>query len=249
MASARIQYPAAAFLAAFLSFGLLTPCLADMKVTKAVTTTVGDEKTIFIQTIYWTKTKMRTDEPAGRVIITDLDTKTVTVIVPKEKRYARETFEDLKKREAAVSEQLREAKVSARETGQKRTIDGYPCEKLILKAGPMEVEVWVTKKITPDPAVSEFNKKFLDLTRDIKTLNFEGQMRAALEKYNAYPYLTIIEVPLPFAKKTQRTESKVKRVSFDKIDPSVFAVPAGYERITVPEPSAEEEEPPPPPTG
>jgi hypothetical protein len=221
-----------------LSFGLRWACLADMTVTKEVTNTVGDKKTTFDQTTYWTKTRMSTDDPSGKIVIIDVDAKTITILDPKEKKYIQDSFEDVKKREAAVPEQVRKQitgmKVSVRETGQKRTIDGYPCEKLVLTAGPTEITVWATKKITIDPVVAAFDKEFLALTRDIATLALQAKVRAVFEKRNVYPYVTIVEVPLPFAGQTQTSESKLKKVDYEKVDPSVFAVPSGYERITVP---------------
>ncbi len=208
-----------------------------MTVTQEVTTVLGPGgagKSTLIQNLYWTKSKARAGIPSGGIAITDLDKKTFTIINTKQKTYIEESFEDLKKREADLPAEFSDIKLSVQETREKKTIGGYPCEKLVFKIGPTEITVWVTKKITIDAAVIEFNKKFLELTKDVKMLNVEGNMRAEFEKRKAYPYLTIIEIPLPFAGKTQRIESKVKKVSYEKIDPSVFAVPADYKKATFP---------------
>jgi len=222
-------------LAALISLGLLTASFADMTVKQEISTTVGDRKTTLTQTVYWTKTKMRMDHPAGMIMITDLYSKMMTVLNPKAKSYTRRSFDQIKKEEDRLPAEVRELKFSVRKTNEKKTIDGYPCEKLVLKAGPMEIVVWITRKIAIDPAVSEFNKKFLELTKDIKTLNIQGKMRAAFEENEGYPYLTIVEMALPFAGKTQKTESKVKDVSYEKIKSSVFAVPDGYKETPLPQ--------------
>ncbi len=222
-------------LAAFLTFGLQTASVADMTVTQEITSTLGKEKSTSTQNIYWTKSKMRTGHPAGMISIVDLDAKTMTILNPKAKSYTRRSFDEIKKDEAGVPEQVRDAKLSVRETGEKKTVDGYSCEKLVLKIGPTEITVWATNDIKIEPALSEFNKKFLELTKDIKILNIQGQMRAVFEEKKVYPYLTVIEVSMPFGGGTQRTESKVKKVSYDKIDASVFAIPAGYKETPLPQ--------------
>ncbi len=235
MTSRRIAHLAAAIaLVGLLWFALETAAVADMTVTQEVTTTVGDQKTTQTQTLCWTKNKAKSGMPDGGMVVTDLDKKTFTIINAKEKMYIVQTFDDMKQREALIPAEMRDMKLSVNETGEKKTIDEYPCEKLILKTGPAEITVWVTKKIGIDPAVVEFNKTFLELTKDIKMLNVEAQMRAEFEKRNAYPYLTIVEIPLPLAGKTQRVEAKVKKVSYDKIDASVFAVPEGYKPMELP---------------
>lgn len=221
-------------LAALFLSGLQTPSLADMTVTQEVTTTLGGKKTTHTQTLYWTKSKARAGMPSGGIVIMDLDTKTFTILNIAGKTYTKQSFEDLKKAEASLPAEMREMKLSVSETGEKKTIDGYPCEKLSLKMGPTEITVWITKKIAIDPAVTEFNKKLLELTKDIKTLAMQARMQAEFEKRKAYPYLTVIEIPLPFAGKTQRMESKVKKVSYEKIAPSVFAIPTGYKKMVFP---------------
>jgi len=227
-------------LAAFIAFGLRTAALSDMTVTQEVTRTVGDSKTTTTQTTYWTKTKMRTDHLAGFIIITDIESETVTAVNPKEKTYVPSKFGDLQDVEAALSPKSAGIQFSVRETGEKKTIDGYPCEKLVLTVGPIEIVAWITSKIAIDPSVTEFNKKLLDLTRDIKLLNAQAQMQAAFDKHKAYPYLTIIEVSPPLADKAGRMETKVKKVSYKKIDPSVFAIPSGYKKLAVPSMPAQE---------
>jgi len=233
MSTKGIQYPVflVMVLSAFLS---RTPVAADMTVVREVTTTIGKTKSTFTQTIYFTKSKMRTNEPSGTIIITDLDSKMVKVLNPRQKTYIQDTFDDVKKREARLPAKIRKARLSVRETGEKKTIDEYPCEKLVFMTGPSEVEVWITPKITPDPAMVEFNSKFRELTKGLKTFELHGQMGAAFEKRKAYPYLIVIESPVPFGKGTEKTESKVKSVSFDKLDESVFAVPKGYRKTAPP---------------
>lgn len=235
MAVRKTVHRALAIVVVFLfSFAFQTESLADMTITKEITTTVGGKKTASPQIIYFGKSKMRTDDPSGLITITDLDAKAMIVLNPKEKTYTQESFDDVKKLEAGLPREVKEAKLSVQEAGEKQTIDGYPCEKLILGVGPSRIEVWITTKIAVDPAVVEFDEKFLKLTRDVKTLNLQGRMRAAFEDRKAYPYLTVIEMPLAFAKGTQRTESKVKKVSYEKIDPSVFTVPSEYRKVAVP---------------
>lgn len=235
MTSKRIVHLAMAFaVAALFSSGFQTASLADMTVTQEITTTVGDSKTTFTQAIYCTKTKMKSADPSGMVIIIDLEKKAFTILNPKEKSYMEQTLQDMKEAEAGLPAEIREMKLSVRETGEKKTIDGYPCEKLVFKAGEMDIAVWMTKKITFDAAVTEFDKKFLELTKDIKALNIQARMRGEFEKRKGYPYLTIIEIPLPLAGKTQRMESKVKKVSYERIDASVFEVPAGYKPMAIP---------------
>jgi hypothetical protein len=225
-------------LVVLLSMGLQSVCVADMTVVKEVTRRMDGEKSTFTQTTYWTKSKMRTDDPSGRVIITDLDREGILILVPKEKKYLEQSFEDVKKRQAALPEHVKKEimgmKVSVRETDEKRTIDGYPCQKLIIKAGPRDITVWITKKIAIDPVVLEFDKKLLKLTKGIRSLSIQAEVRAVLEKRNAYPYITLAEAPLPFAGKTETSESKLKKVEYEKVDPSVFAIPADYERIVLP---------------
>jgi hypothetical protein len=220
--------------AVLFSLALETTSFADMTVTNTITVTVGEKTTLFTQTMYWTKSKMRTTDPSGRIMITDLDSKTIIVLMPQEKRYIRDSFDEVKKREAMLPKEIREAKLSVRETGEKRTIDGYPCEKLVFETGSAEITNWVTKKIALDPALKEFNKKFFSLTEDIKTFHLGAQMNAAVEKRGAYPYLVISDMRLPFAGTTQRTESRVKKVSYEKIEASLFAVPEDYKPLVLP---------------
>lgn len=211
--------------------------LADMTVTQEVTVQTGDKRTTSGGTVYWTATKKKDYDSQGNTAITDLDAKTATVLHPHEKTYTVITFDEMKEQEASLPEDMRsigEAKVSVEETGEKRTLDGYPCERLVLKVGPTAITVWVTKQIKVDPAVIEFNKKFLQLTKEIKTLNIQAQMQAAFSQRNLYPYLTIIEVPLLNGGK-QTVRSRVKQVSYEKIAPSVFAIPEGYKEEAPPQ--------------
>jgi len=216
-----------------VSLGLQIASFADMTVTQDVTSTVGDKKTTSTMTTCWTKTKKRTDHPGGMISITDLDSKTITVLKPKQKRYIQQSFQDAEKQEDAFPAMLREAELSVSETGEKKTIDGYPCEKLVFTVGPAEITAWITKKIAIDPAMVEFDRKFLELTKGLRGLNLKAQLQAALDKRNALPYLTIIE-DHPSPNKTLRSELKVKKVSYEKIEPSVFAIPSGYEKVTLP---------------
>ncbi len=217
-----------------LAFAFQTLALADMTVVREVTNIIGKTKSIFTQVIYFTKTQMRTNEPSGKIIITDVASKTVTVLDPNQKAYIQETFDDVKKREAGLPAKVRKATLTVLETGEKKTIDEYPCEKLVFKTGPSEVETWITPKIVLDPAMIEFNSKFRELTKGLKTFELHGQMAATFEKRKAYPYLIIIESPIPFGKGTQRTESKIKKVSYEEVDASVFAVPKGYKKAPPP---------------
>jgi hypothetical protein len=232
MRSKRVVRLAAAFtVLALVGGAFYATGFADMTVTQEIVITVGEKKSTSTQTTYWTKSKMRLSDPAGRIIITDLDKKTMMILDPKAKGYLEQTFDEMKEQFAAMKDRLEEMKLSVTETGEKKTIDGKPCEKYIFTIGPTETSVWMTKKIEVDPAVTGFNDAFLEATKDIRVLNIQGQMRDAIKKYKAYPYLTTIEVELPFAGETQRTESKVKKVSYEKIDPSVFTIPAGYSKI------------------
>lgn len=224
-------------LAALTSLALQTAPRADMTVTQEVTVQTGEKRSTSGGTVYWTATKKRDYDSHGNITITDLDTKTMTVLDPKEKAYAVITFDEMKEREASLPEKLRpirEAKLSVQETGETRTLDGYPCERLVLKVGPTAITVWVTDKIKVDPALVEFNTKFLELTKEIKTINIQAQMQAAFAERNVYPYLTIIEMPLLKGDK-QIVRSRAKEVSYEKIDPSVFAIPEGYKEEAPPE--------------
>lgn len=214
---------------------------ADMTVTQEVTVQTGEKRTTSGGTVYWTATKKRDYDSHGNIAVTDLDAKTATVLHPQEKTYTVITFDEMKEQEASLPEDMRsisEAKVSVEETGEKRTLDGYPCERFVLKVGPTAITVWVTKQIKVDPAVVEFNKRFLQLTKEIKTLNIQAQMQAAFSQRNLYPYLTIIEVPLLNGGK-QIVRSRVKEVSYEKIAASVFAIPGGYKEEAPPERSPE----------
>lgn len=220
-----------------LALVLQTAPRADMTVTQEVTVQTGEKRTTSGGTVFWTATKKRDYDSHGNITITDLDAKTATVLDPNEKTYVVITFDEMKEQEAALPEDLRsirEAKVTVLETGEKRTLDGYPCERLVFKVDSTAINVWVTGKIKVDPAMSEFNKKFLELTKDIKTLNIQAQMQAAFAERNVYPYLTIIEIPLLKGDK-QILRSRVKEVSYEKIDPSVFAIPEGYKEEALPE--------------
>ena len=221
----------------FLALVLQTAPRADMTVTQEVTVQTGDKRTSSGGTVYWTAMKKRDYDSHGNITITDLNTRTMTVLDPKEKTYAVITFDEMKEREASLPENLRpvrDAKVSVQETGETRTLDGYPCERLVLKVGPTAITVWVTKQIKVDPALVEFNTKFLELTKEVKMLNIQARMQAAFSERNVYPYLTIIEMLLLKGDK-QIVRSRAKEVSYEKIDPSVFAIPEGYKEETPPE--------------
>lgn len=221
-------------LLALVPIALQSASFGDMTVKQEITTSVGNKKTTSTQTVYWTKTMMRMDHPMGMITITDLDSKMMTVLDPKGKTYTRRTFDQIKKDEARLPKSIREPEFSVRKTNEKKTIDNTPCEKLVFKVGPTQIVVWVTKNIKTDPAVKEYNKKFTELTKDVKTLNVQGKMRAAFDEHGGYPYLTIIEVSLPFTGGTQKTESKVTDVSYEKIESSVFAVPPGFKEKALP---------------
>lgn len=235
MTIGRIVHRGAAMaVAALVLLRVEMASVADVTVTQEVTTTVGESKTTLTQTTYVTKDKMRTADPTGRVIIGDLEAKTITILDPEQKQYIVQSLEDMKKWEAALPAEFREMKLSVQETGEKKTIEGYPCEKFVFKMGPTDVTVWATDKIAVDAAAAEFNTKFLELTKDVKSLNLQAQMGSALLKRKLTNYVAVIETPLPFAGQTQRIESKVKKVSYEKIDPSVFAIPEGYKRMGLP---------------
>ncbi len=222
------------FLLALFCLYLQPAAFADMTVTQEVTRTAGDSTTTTIQTTYRTKTKMRTDHLAGFVIITDIETHTVTALNPKQNTYVPNRFGDLQDAEARLYPKAGGIQFSVKETDEKKDIDGYPCEKLVFTVGPGEIVAWVTQKIAIDPSVTEFNNKFLELTRHVKSLNAQAQMEAAFDKLKAYPYLTIVEVSPRLSDKVERIETKVKNVSYERIDPCVFAIPSGYKKLSVP---------------
>jgi hypothetical protein len=234
MKSRRTHVPDSLLVTILISFAVLTASRSDMTVKQEITTTAGDKKTTSAQTVYWTKSKMRMDHPMGMITITDLDNKTMTVLVPEEKVYTRRTFDQIKKDESRLPKSVRDPDFAVQKTGEKKTIDNTPCEKLVFKIGPTEIVVWLTKNVKIDPAVKEYNKRFLELTKDVKTFNVQGKMRAAFEENEGYPYLTIVEMSLPFAGETQKTESKLKEVSYEKLESSVFDIPSGYTEKALP---------------
>ena len=87
----------------------------------------------------------------------------------------------------------------------------------------------MTDKIHTDSAVIEFERRYGELMKQAPSLGLNAPMKAELQKRNVYPYLGIVEAPALFGG-NQRIESGVKKVSYEKIDSSIFSILAGYKK-------------------
>lgn len=181
---------------------------------------------------YYFKGSKAKMEAGDIATIIDLDAQTVTTLNNKQKTIVVKTFSD-------PGSAVGQGDMAVKETGQTKTISGYNAKELIMAldlAGPgtrrIESHIWVSADV---PGASELHNFYTRNMDQVPSLVLGGQflkMQAKVAEMNCVPVLEFQKFPMTAAQRTQSTvEIDSKDFSTSSIPDSVFAIPAGYEKI------------------
>lgn len=188
-------------------------------------------------TQYFSSSKFRTSD--GNIdTIVDLESGRIVSIEHKKKSYYETTFEEIR----AFFDQLetmlesnpmlekmfgKVASAQVRDTGEKRTIAGYECRKLVVTMGEkMSFEVWVTSQIKV-PMEYYDAQKMLYATMGPMASRFE-KMYDELKKIGGFTLATTIDSKVMGMQ--IHSESEAIEVKKGPLPADAFEVPAGYKK-------------------
>jgi hypothetical protein len=112
-------------------------------------------------------------------------------------------------------------KIDAKNTGEKKTINGYSCVKYILKEDGKEITtVWTTAQVPGYSGMQKDMKKFSE--RLMAQMPKGKALAEAMKKVEGFPIQTIMG----------NITSTVTKVEKKAIAKGEFEVPAGYKKVT-----------------
>lgn len=139
------------------------------------------------------------------------------------------------------SEPAREIKTTVEKTGERETINGYPCIKYLVKAGGvLQSELWVTpftrlkadrKELGALFKLTDFQEKLVQAFS--KQPGLAQELRAGMIAYEDIDGLPILI--RMFQDGELSSETRVKHVQSADVDPGLFQVPSGYKRQDIPQ--------------
>ncbi len=112
--------------------------------------------------------------------------------------------------------QSKDAKVEVTNTGEKKTVSGYPCTKYIVKQDGKDVStLWVTREVKGFESV---RKDWENLSKRLMSLNRMTAMVEAYQKIEGFPMETEV----------MQMTATVTKVEKKSVPASEFEIPAGY---------------------
>lgn len=183
-------------------------------------------------TQYYTATKMRNEYGEHSVSIIDLDKERMITLMHETKMYFEQSFDDLKKMAEAFKGTEPEYEIE--KTKETKKINGYTCQKVIMRVKQMGAETvtesWMTKDIEIDSAITKFLKNWAEKVKDIphQQQNFEAQQKLFDE--GLFPVKTVTR--LKMAMGTVTTTQTLTKIKKGDLDDSLFEIPEGYTKPT-----------------
>lgn len=220
-----------------LALLLMVPFAAgaeDLTVVSRVVPPKGQPTT---STQYFSASKFRTSD--GRVdTIVDLESGRIVSLDHKKKTYYETSFEEIRAFFAQLESMLesnpmlermfgKATAAQVRDTGEKRTIAGYECHKLVVTMGEkMSFEVWATSQIKV-PLEYYDAQKMLYATMGPMASRFE-KMYDELKKIGGFTLATTIDSKVMGMQ--IHSESEAIEVKKGALPPDAFEVPSGYKK-------------------
>jgi hypothetical protein len=204
---------------------------ADMTITMETETTgTGSvQKTTTVQ--YYTATKMRSEMGEDTVSIIDLDKERMITLMPPSKTYMLQTLAQLKQMAAMFAGA--KPKIEINKTGEEQEINGYHCTKMVVQIAMMgtttTMEMWLTKDIELDSAVTDFQKNSYEKFKDIPNLVGAYEALKSVSDEGYFPIKTVTQTKTPMG--TMTTTQTVTKVETGDLDESLFEIPEGYKEM------------------
>jgi hypothetical protein len=181
----------------------------------------------------YTEDKERMEVLNGTIItIIRLDKKVIWSLNSKDKIYGEITPEELNGPDPLKKEEI---KMLITETKENKKIGDYECIKVIvvmnIRDYSMRHEVWGTKDIAIDPALVTFTENLDRVFKDNITHGPYNMMMLKLFDMKLYPVEILSEFNIQGEKSKMST--KLKSISTDKLEDSVFEIPNGYNKEAI----------------
>jgi len=220
-----------------LALLLVAPFAAAAEDLTVVTKVVPPKGQPTTSTQYFSASKIRTSDGNLDTVI-DLENGRIVSIEHKKKSYYETSFEEIRAFFAQLEtllesnpmlEQMfgKATAAEVRETGEKRTIAGYECRKLIVTMGEkMSFEVWATSEIEV-PLEYYDAQKMLYATMGPMASRFE-KMYDALKGIGGFTLATTIDSKVMGMQ--IHSESEAIEVKKGALPADAFEVPAGYKK-------------------
>lgn len=176
-------------------------------------TTVGEVKSR--STMRVSGDKVRSDNGTENSSIIDTKTGSMTTLMHEAKMVIKVDMEQLKAASAGAPTATEDVKIpvsTITPTGKKEKIDGYDCEEYIMENSGTKVGMWITKDY---PGYEKLKKELLALTK----------MNPSSVKQ---PELPGMAIQTEYTTNGLKFVTKIVSLKEEKVDPSVFEVPAGY---------------------
>lgn len=220
-----------------LALLLVAPFAAGAEDLTVVTKVVPPKGKPTTSTQYFSSSKIRTSDGNLDTIV-DLESGRIVSVDHKKKSYYETSFEEIRAFFAQLETMLESnpmlekmfgqaTAAQVQETGEKRTIAGYECRKLIVTMGEkMSFEVWATSEIKV-PLEYYDAQKMLYATMGPMASRFE-KMYDALKKIGGFTLATTIDSKVMGMQ--IHSESEAIEVKKGALPADAFEVPAGYKK-------------------
>jgi hypothetical protein len=190
------------------------------------------EPKVSTQTIYIKGTNMRMDfdqaEGAKTFMVMDAKQKVARNCFPDRKAYLEMKFDEVEQMGKGVSDMQKgmglekpgEKIGELKKTGEKRKINGYPCELYTQQVGDQVNEYWITKELTMKQVMGEF----ADHMKSFGKAGGQAAQQEALMKIDGYPILTVTK------SRYGTNQNEVMKIEKKGLSNDLFAIPAGYQK-------------------
>lgn len=236
------------FLAGLLLVGLVlalaSAVRADVTIVTETETKGAGPAQKATTTQYYTATKMRNEYGEQSISIIDLDNERMITLMPAMKMYMEQSFDDLKKMAEAFKS--KEPEYEVEKTKETKEINGYTCQKVIMRVKQMGAETvtesWMTKDIKIDSAITEFLKNWAEKVKDIPQQKQSLEAQQKLFEEGLFPVKTVTRMKMPMG--TMTTTQTLTKIEKGDLDDSLFEIPEGYTKPTFgpPRPTGSESE-------
>jgi len=193
----------------------------------------GQPPTQMLVKIWFTPDKMRIDQPlgGGTTVIMRTDLGKMWIINNASKTYMDRSLEDAKSAAASAAAMMGGDKmqVEVKPTGATKKIGDWNCQEydLSVKGGtPLSMRIWATPDVTIDPQL------YAKMSEAMGSNPMMTSLTDKIKSIPGYPIQSIMTMTMG-GQELQST-STIQKISQEKIDPSVFELPAGYTKVEAP---------------
>jgi hypothetical protein len=201
---------------------------ADVTITMQTETTSMGEAQTTTTVQYYTATKMRSEMGEQTVSIIDLDKERVITLMPSSKSYMVQTLAQLKQMAAMFAGA--KPQVDIEKTDEEQEISGYTCRKvnvqIVMMGTTTTMEMWLTKDVEMDSALTDFQKNSYEKFKDIPHLAGSFEAMKSLTDEGYFPVKTVTRMKTPMGVTT--TTQTLTKIEAGEVDESLFEIPEGY---------------------